>query len=153
MTFPPQENADAPASFTTKTEPEPAKPRRARSVKEDDVRRILQEELRNAGVVRTSDNPNAPPALWTADGVGQVFVGAHAVVFKLYGLREMEAEEQKGLAEDSAYYLNARFPSAARFEPEARMLARLSGLWVPRMVERSQQQRAQEQAKKEDTVA
>lgn len=78
--------------------------------------------------------PIDPAATWTADGVGEIPVALHNFLFARYDMADMTKEEEKGLAEDAAYYLNKRWPNGAKYEPEARILMRLSGLWIPRLV-------------------
>jgi len=82
---------------------------------------------------RTKKEPIARPE-WEPKKIGMVACYMHDAVFAAYDMPPLEPEEEESLSATTAYYLNERWPEGAKYEPEMRLAAELSGLWVPRIV-------------------
>lgn len=83
----------------------------------------------------------APAPTWTPGGVGRAGVHLTNIALGASDFELLEPEEEQGLAEDVAYYLSVRWPSGSKWEPEARILARLAEVWGPRLGARYKAQR------------
>ena len=95
-------------------------------------------------VRRAKEKPPAPVPVWSPERIGMIPVYLHDAIFAAYDMPPLEPEEEKSLSETTAYYLTERWPEGAKYEPEARMLAELSGLWVPRIMAKRQELKEQE---------
>ncbi len=79
---------------------------------------------------------------WEPEKIGMVACYLHDAVFAAYDMPPMEPEETDSLSATTAYYLNERWPEGAKYEPEMRLAAELSGLWVPRLMAKQREGKA-----------
>lgn len=83
---------------------------------------------------------------WTADGIGRVVASTHDMIFRAYDLAELEPEESKLIAEQSARALNRMWPTGATYEPIAAALVAEISVIGPRVA--AYQMRLKEQQDK-----
>ncbi len=82
-----------------------------------------------------------PPTSWTPQGVGRAGVHLTNMLLGAGDFELLEKEEEQGLAEDVAYYLNARWPTGSAYEPELRLVGRFAEVVGPRFAARWKAQR------------
>lgn len=82
-----------------------------------------------------------PATSWTPEGIGRAGVHLTNLLLGAGDFELLEPDEEKGLAEDVAYYLNARWPSGSAWEPEMRLVGRVAEVAGPRFAARWKAQR------------
>ena len=106
----------------------------------DGIKAIEEEEgvkLAVPGATRRARTPKKEAIErpeWEPEKIGMVACYLHDAIFAAYDMPPMEPEETESLSATTAYYLNERWPEGAKYEPEMRLAAELSGLWMPRLM-------------------
>lgn len=82
---------------------------------------------------KREEKPEASKPIWTAKGIGYVVVALHDTAFRAMDVAELEDEEGKQVAEQSARFLNEAWPEGAAFEPHAAFVLTEIQVLAPRL--------------------
>ena len=115
-----------------------------RAIEEEDKIKLAVPGVRR-GAARTPKKDVPPRPEWESKKIGMVACYLHDAIFAAYDMPALEPEEQDSLSATAAYYLNERWPEGAKYEPEMRLAAELSGLWVPRIMAKQRGQNTMEE--------
>lgn len=101
---------------------------------------------KRSGVATETSAPVVPTVQWSPDGIGTAVAFGANMALVAGEMAPLEEEEEKKVKVVSAMYLNVRWPKAAKFEPEAMIVALLAEILGPRLAaKRIQAQAAAEQ--------